>query len=198
LLGFCFRHAKKMILTSERKSDEQLWFSLKAGDPKAFAALYSRYFQVLFSYGRRISDQGEDVVGDAIQDLFIVLWRTRSGLGEAENVRFYLFRSLRRKIHRIVKKDLQQDARLDDLTDDLIPVEASVEIHFTNNEDLLIQSEKLASWLGLLPPRQNEALILHYFHDMTYPQIATILDIKEQTARNLVQKALTMIRSKVG
>jgi RNA polymerase sigma factor (sigma-70 family) len=198
LLGFCFRHAKKMILTSERKSDEQLWLSLKAGEPKAFAALYSRYFQVLFSYGRRISDQGEDVVSDAIQDLFIVLWRTRSGLGEAENVRFYLFRSLRRKIHRIVKKDLQQDARLDDLTDDLIPVEASVEIHFTNNEDLLIQSEKLASWLSLLPPRQNEALILHYFHDMTYPQIATILDIKEQTARNLVQKALTMIRSKVG
>lgn len=187
-----------MILTSNRISDEQLWLSLRAGDSKAFGALYSRYFQVLFSYGRRISDQGEDVVGDAIQDLFIGLWRNRNALGKAENVRFYLFRSLRRKIHRIVKKDLQHDARLYDLTDDLIPAEASVEIHFTNNEDLLIQSQRLASWLDLLPPRQNEALILHYFHDMTYPQIAAILDIKEQTARNLVQKALTMIRSKVN
>jgi RNA polymerase sigma factor (sigma-70 family) len=183
-----------MILTPGSKSDEQLWLSLRAGDSKAFTALYSRYFQVLFSYGRRISDQGEDVVGDAIQDLFIDLWRTRNALGQAENVRFYLFRSLRRKIHRIAKKDLQQDARLDDLTDDLIPVEASVETHFTNNEDFSIQSKRLVSWLNLLPPRQNEALILHYFHNMTYQQIAAILDIKEQTARNLVQKALALIR----
>ena len=187
-----------MILSSKSKSDEELWLSLRTGDSKAFATLYSRYFQVLFSYGRRISEQGEDVVGDAIQDLFIDLWRTRTSLGQAENVRFYLFRSLRRKIHRTIKKDIQQEARLDDLTENLIPIEASVEIHFTHTEDLSIQSQRMASWLNLLPPRQNEALVLHYFHNMTYQQISVMLDIKEQTARNLVQKALTMIRNKVS
>ena len=183
-----------MILALTSKSDEALWLSLRAGDEAAFAALYSRYFQILFSYGKRISDQGEEIVSDAIQDLFVDLWRTRHALSQAETVRFYLLRSLRRKIHRIIKKDFQHEARLEDMTEEALPAEASVETHFTNHEDFLIQSQRLASWLNRLPPRQNEALVLHYFHNMSYQQIAAILDIKEQTARNLVQKALTLIR----
>lgn len=183
-----------MIPTPISKSDEALWLSLRASDEAAFAELYSRYFQFLFSYGKRICDQGEEIVSDAIQDLFVDIWRTRHALSQAETVRFYLLRSLRRKIRRTIKKDFQQEARLEDLSEDSLPAEASVETHFTNNEDFSIQSKRLESWLNLLPPRQNEALILHYFHSMTYQQIAAILDIKEQTARNLVQKALTLIR----
>lgn len=183
-----------MLKESVNVSDEDLWASFRAGSEPAFATLYSRYFHYLFSYGRRISNNENEIVNDVIQDLFLDLWRTRNELGQAETVRFYLLRSLRRKIHRRMKTTFSFGERLDDLAEDMLPVESSVEFNITKEEDLLIQSEKLAVWLNQLPSRQNEALVLHYFHSMSYRQIAAIMEIKEQTARNLVQKALSLIR----
>lgn len=188
---------KEMKSTPLSTSDESLWASLRAGSEPAFAALYSRYFQFLFSYGRRITEREDEIVNDAIQDLFLDLWRTRHELGQAETVKFYLLRSLRRKIHRKVKSNAHLGECIENIDEGLHPAEDSAETFITNNEDFHIQSERLALWLNRLPPRQNEALVLHYFHNMSYRQIAAILEIKEQTARNLVQKALTLIRRDV-
>ncbi len=45
-------------------TDETLWQAVREGSETAFEALYRRYFQVLFSYGKRIY-QDEDAVNDA-------------------------------------------------------------------------------------------------------------------------------------
>ena len=166
---------------------------MRSGDESAFEALYRRYFQVLFSYGKRVI-KDEDLVNDAIQDLFVDIWRTRHSLSQAQSVRFYLFRSLRRKIHRSLKEENLQGKDWEHLPEEFLPVEISAETSFSNNEEIFIQTEKLNSWLNQLPARQNEALVLRYFHNLEYPEIAEMLSIKEQTARNLVQKALFILR----
>ena len=84
--------------------DSVLWDLLRIGNETAFEELYRRYFQVLFSYGKRLLND-EDVVKDAIQDLFIDIWQTHKNLNQAQSVKFYLIRSLRRKIHRSIKPD---------------------------------------------------------------------------------------------
>lgn len=174
-------------------TDETLWQAVREGSETAFEVLYRRYFQVLFSYGKRIH-QNEDAVNDAIQDLFVDIWRSRRSLSQAQSVRFYLIRSLRRKIHRSLKPDSLHAEEWENVQEAVLPTEESPESLFTHAEDTLIKSEKLTAWLSQLPPRQNEALLLRYYHNFEYSEIADILHIKEQTARNLVQKALQLLR----
>lgn len=172
--------------------DQALWAAMRAGDESAFDVLYNRYFQVLFSYGKRLA--GEEIVGDAIQELFITIWRQRRTLGQAISVKFYLFRSLRREIVRIRKNEQMQHQDWQDLDEKLLPIQVSPESIFASNEEAHGQAEQLRRWLDCLPPRQNEALLLRYYHNLEYVQVAEILHIKEQTARNLVQKAIAILK----
>ena len=172
--------------------DQALWAAMRAGDESAFDLLYKRYFQVLFSYGKRLA--GEEIVGDAIQELFITIWRQRRTLGQAISVKFYLFRSLRREIVRIRKSEQMPYQDWQDLDEKLLPIQVSPESIFASSEEAFEQAEQLRRWLDQLPPRQNEALLLRYYHDLDYAQVAEILHIKEQTARNLVHKAIAILK----
>lgn len=173
--------------------DTVLWNSLRIGNETAYEELYRRYFQVLFSYGKRLI-KDEDVVKDAIQDLFVDIWRTHKNINQAQSVKFYLISSLRRKIHRSLKPDYLFGDYWENISEQFLPIHPSVEKDFTQIEEEYLNKERVNSWLIQLPERQNEALILRYFHNFEYAEIAQILDIKEQTARNLVQKAIILLR----
>lgn len=191
---FCFYLQRQNTLTKhiDHTDDQALWAAMRAGDEPAFDVLYNRYFQVLFSYGKRLAE--DEVVGDAIQELFITIWRQRRTLGQALSVRFYLFRSLRREIVRIRKSEHPQHDDWENLDEKLLPIQMSPESVFANNEETFEQAEQLRRWLDQLPPRQNEALLLRYYHNLEYAEVAEILHIKEQTARNLVQKAIAILK----
>lgn len=176
----------------DHTDDQALWAAMRAGDESAFDVLYNRYFQVLFSYGKRLA--GEGIVGDAIQELFITIWRQRRTLGQALSVKFYLFRSLRREIVRIRRSEHPQHEDWEELDERLLPVQLSPESVMAGNEETIEQAKQLRRWLDQLPPRQNEALLLRYYHNLEYAEVAEILHIKEQTARNLVQKALGILK----
>ena len=166
---------------------------MRAGSSFAFEELYRRYFQTLFRYGKRLTND-EDTVNDAIQDLFVNIWRTRQSLNQALSVKYYLFRSLRREIYKSQKQETLNAEDWNSVTEELLPTQISPETSFSIDEDSSIQLEQLNNWLQTLPPRQNEALVLRYYHNLDYSEIATMLGIKEQTARNLVQKALHILR----
>ncbi|KAA0992312.1 RNA polymerase sigma factor [Dyadobacter aurulentus] len=176
---------------TEHTDDQALWAAMRAGDESAFESLYNRYFQILFSYGKKLA--AEEIVSDAIQDLFINIWRSRRTLGQAESVRFYLFRSVRREIVRSLKNETRGED-WEDLDENLLPVQMSPETIYAGDEETFEQTEQIRRWLDLLPPRQHEALLLRYYHNLEYAEVAQVLNIKEQTARNLVQKALAILK----
>ncbi|GAB3966132.1 hypothetical protein GCM10028806_06170 [Spirosoma terrae] len=175
------------------QEDQLYWNRFRNGEEVAFSWLYQRYVRVLYSYGMKLN-RDSDLVEDAIQDMFTDLWRTRSQLAEAQSVRFYLFRSLRRKIHRSLRPDTELAQPFDEGTDLWQPTLASVEASMISDEEIALQSSRLKSWLTSLPARQYEALILRYYQDFSYAEIASIMNISEQGARNMIQKALHTLR----
>ncbi len=173
--------------------DTTLWESVRLGSERAFEQLYRRYFQDLFRYGKQfLADDA--AVDDAIQDLFVDLWRTRRSLGQARSVKYYLMVSLRRKIHRSHQSDAEQNILWENLPESLLPTQPSTETSLTLREEGHTKTQQLRAWLDRLPPRQREALVLRYYHNFEYSEIASLLTIKEQTSRNLVQKALHTLR----
>jgi len=84
-------------------SDKQLWKTFKAGGKTDFAQIYEKHAAVLYNYGRHIrTDQA--LVKDCIQELFIDIWKNRKTLGATDSIKFYLLKSLRRKIIYEAKK----------------------------------------------------------------------------------------------
>lgn len=168
------------------------WDRLRASDAGALEWIYNRYFRVLYIYGRKISSD-ERALEDGIHDLFVDLWRFRSNLSQTTSVRFYLYRSLRRRI-------VRNESRTDRFVDDGLIKEGLLH-SVPCLEDVIIEQETrdrrvthLKKLLNDLSPRQYEAMVLRFYDEMTFEEIGDILNVNEQSARNLVQRGLTQLK----
>src|SRR5690606_36156630 len=82
---------------NQHKDEAAIWEAFKKGNESAFIYIYETYFDQLFVYGKQFT-RDEDIVKDAIQDLFITLRKSRAGLGSTDSIKFYLYKSLKRLI----------------------------------------------------------------------------------------------------
>lgn len=152
--------------------------------------IFELHYRQLYSYGQQfLSDVS--LTEDAIQDLFINLWRTHGNLSEVDNIKFYLFRSLRRDIRRLAEREKQQRG-------------FQQAEHFENNQvqtpDFGIENEEtllerhLKALVDGLPKRQREVVLLRYYENFSTEEIAHIMHITEKTVRNTLFNAMTSLR----
>src|SRR5690625_3109590 len=66
--------------------------------------IFVRIYKWLFLYGMNLTESRSEVQ-DAIQELFLKLWRNRGSLKRAESVEYYLLHALRRMIFRQKNKN---------------------------------------------------------------------------------------------
>lgn len=183
-----------LVTTDQVPADQELWLAIRNGDEKAYATLFERYHRVLYNYGCKLT-KDTDLIEDAVQDVFIDIWRLRNNLtAEITSVKFYLFRAVRRRIQGLVGRlgatdelDLLSEKTLTDYNDDpaLIARESA---------DLL--SKRIHTLITSLPPRQMEVLTLRYFDDFSVHEIAILMEINEKSVRNLLFKAISSLRER--
>ena len=156
------------------------WDLLRRGETEALTWLYNAYFSVLYNYGRKFGTEGQ-TLEDHIHDLYVDLWRYRASLSSTTSVKFYLYRSLRRRLVQAPRPKAAWEAEA---------VEPSLEDSIIEQEHRAHQSSQLESLLRQLPARQYEAVVLRFYDNLEYNEIADMLEINEQSARNLVQRGL--------
>jgi RNA polymerase sigma-70 factor (ECF subfamily) len=166
-------------------ADHELWTAFKQGSVQAFSELYQRHAGILYNYGYHLLPDAS-LVQDAMQDLFADLWRTRGNLSDTTSIKYYLFRSLRRRLHKLA---------------DIRPVPAASTLQTESIEDLKIKKEehlqllhRLQLLMSRLPERQQEVIRLRFYDNFSWEEIAGILQINEQSVRNLVQRAIIKLR----
>ncbi len=172
-----------------KSEDVRLWKDFKNSSSEAFSLLYSTYFSVLQTYGKRLGADSM-VVQDAIHDLFLDLWRMRENLSDSVSIQFYLCRCLRRRLHIHAKM--------------LLPVleeSPDWQLYTECFESTLIREEAMndaclfvGRMLELLSRREKEVVLLKYYHNNSVREVALLLSIKEQTVRNLMHRALLKLR----
>ncbi len=179
-------------MTEKQNNDLQLWLLLKQGDENAFALLFEKYHPTLYNYGIKLSAGKPGLVEDAIQDLFIDLWRLKGGISEeVGSVRFYLYRSLRRRIHQALRKECYENPAD---YEKILPAQTSHEFSIIQDEASVLQKERLNELIRRLPQRQVEALTLKYFEDFSIGEIACIMEVSEKSVRNFLYKAMVTLR----
>lgn len=170
-----------------------LWLHFKSGDRNAFSKIYSRYVGILYNYGYHILPD-TFLVQDAIQDLFADLWRTRQNLSDTSSIKYYLFRSLRRKIHRLTEDEQLLDSFPEADQIACIPCTPSDETLQIESETMDEQIHTLQRALLSLPPRQAEAIRLRFYDGFELHEVANIMQMNEQSVRNLIQRSIRKLR----
>lgn len=174
-------------------SDIILWDSFRRGDAKAFGSIYHTYVQDLYHYGCRLTSD-KKLVEDAIQDMFIELWKRRTGLGDTASIKFYLLKCLRR---RLVKMISFVDA-----------VELTPDYHFeftnsTEAELIAAQNKEyrvreLYDCLSFLTKRQREAIYLKYYQGLSIEEISAMMSLSLKGTYNLLSKSIVALRKRIS
>jgi RNA polymerase sigma factor (sigma-70 family) len=174
-------------------SDLDLWRLFLQGDGQVFALIFDTYSDMLYRYGCAITPHTE-VVEDSIQDIFIELWHTRTRLKDTDNIRYYLFKVLRRKIYRNL--DVRVDL-MDNFNHIDFESQESIETLIIDIENQTQRLETLKKILIQLPRRQREVIELRFYQGFSYEQIADITEINLQSVHNNMHRALTALRQKL-
>lgn len=171
-------------------SDQILWQRLRGGEEDAFTELTRRYYRKLLHYGQKFTPNAQ-LAEDALQDMLVNLWLRRRSVRETPSVNHYLMKAFRNQIFKAIgaaDKTVEWQDQLDELHADVLSEES--QFHFEQDLDF----GKMTGLLTKLPERQKEVLYLRFFHDLSPEEIASMLDIKPQSVRNIIQRALANLR----
>ena len=175
-----------------RNKDYFLWKRFKDGDDEAFYWLYDQNIDALYSFGISVS-KDKEFVKDCIHDLFLDIYKYRHQLSDTDSIRFYLFRSLKRKIHKRGKKLLSVMYNEDVIStrEQFVPgAEKNIVERETQDENHLILEKAMEK----LTQHQKEALFLKFDQNLSYPEIAELLGISVESVRTNVYRALKTLR----
>ena len=175
--------------------DFEIWENFKAGDKSALSYIYFQYFHSMFQYGIKFKDDPE-FIKDCIQDVFFKLIKAGEKLGPTENIRFYLFKALKNTILKELEKNKKSESA------EIFPLKFdylfSFEEEIQEKEDGSQKEKALLKALDSLSERQREIIYLRYDCAMEYDQICDIMDLKNDSARKLLFRAIKSLREIIG
>ncbi len=176
--------------------DHELWDAFRKGNEEAFAEITRLHYRSLFSYGVKFS-RDREFIKDCIQDLFLELWAKRESLGDTGFIKFYLLKSLRRKIHRegSRRNRIQEEAEPDWESD--MAVDESIEQKLIGLETDEARWQQLNRQLDLLSRRQQEVIYLKFFETLSNEAIAEVMSISRQAVANLIYRTIRELRERM-
>jgi RNA polymerase sigma-70 factor (ECF subfamily) len=170
------------------QADDLLMIAAAQGDRAAFATLVARYESHVRSYCGAILHH-ETQAWDAAQDVFLRLWATRLRYRPNGKFRQYLYtiaRNIARNLCRS-KRRRQALAHLLGFDDDSqapANTRAPASPHSLHEQDENARHLRLA--LSQLDEKLRDALVLRYFNDLSYDEIAAVIGRTPSTARSRI------------
>lgn len=173
-------------------ADEKALLSdLANGEKRAFDQLYHRYWEALFRYVVRVL-KDEDDTADVLQDTFFKIWEQRERLQHIESVKAYLFTMARNGALRFIALQQNHQRFISSLSAFL-----NDGSHERSAEDALTLTElqeSIDKQVTRMPPRMREVFLLSRFENLSNREIATRLNISENTVKKQINYALKLIK----
>ncbi len=177
-------------------TDEELAEACKKRDSLAFQELTTRYLRQIFNFVRQYSKTTEDAE-DIAQDAFFKVWKNIKKYGTGRAFKPWLFAIARNTALDFVKKRKAMPfSDLDDTDNDLSFADTLEDAEPLAPE--LFENAALAARLDAvrsqLHPDHQSVLVLHYVHEMTFDEIAKVVDKPMNTVKSWHRRALIRLR----
>jgi RNA polymerase sigma-70 factor (ECF subfamily) len=171
--------------------DRELLGRLRAGEHDAMEAIFHAHHPHLVRLaGTLLRDQA--AAEDVAQDVLLELWRRREQLVVETSLRAYLMRAARNRALNTIRHR-RTVTRAD-------PAELSPTPSPTADRDLTQKEIEAAlrQAVSELPERCREAFELSRVHDLTYSEIASVMNISIKSVETQIGRALRALRKRLA
>ena len=192
-----------MNASTKKLKDSELLVRYMAGDEDAFAELISRYKNPLYAFLKRFLNR-QELVEDVFQETFLQLYMSKESFDTSRPLRPWLFTIAANKAKDALRK-MQRDSSMelgvvadagDVSIDDVVNLLASYK---TTPDDEVSQDETAQSArqiIANMPEKLRGILILAYFEQFSYKQMAEILSIPIGTVKSRLHTAVVYFTKK--
>jgi RNA polymerase sigma factor (sigma-70 family) len=174
-----------------------LWNEFRSGNAEAFGALIRVHYPDLFQYGTRFT-KDKELVKDCLQDLFLELWANRETISETSFVKYYLLKSLRRRLNKKIGRSRYTGSWEELHFESLFNGSPSIEVSIIREENLAELVRKMHQALMGLSKRQQEVIYLSFYLDADIDEIAEIMGLNRQSIYNLLHEGLKKLKKSSG
>ncbi len=173
------------------KEDIELFNQLKNNNSRALDELFCRYYQGLCHFSFQILKSVE-LAEEVVSDVFLNIWLKRDRIEIRTSLKAYLFTAVRNqslnynnKYSQMFFQDLEKLDKENLISE--FPADQSV-----NYESTKIRIEDI---LSKLPEKRQLIFRMSRFDELSYKEIAEILNISVNTVQNQMIKAIQYIVS---
>lgn len=156
-------------------------------DRQALVELIERYERPVRYFIRRLVDDA-DLADELFQDTWLTVIAKIHTLGNPERFTVWLYRIVRNRVYQEFRRKKQA-----------VELGQSMEAPDNPEEEILSFEDvtKLHQCLGELKPFQKEVLMLRFIEQMSYEEIAEVLDCNVGTVRSRIHHAKQALREKL-
>jgi RNA polymerase sigma-70 factor (ECF subfamily) len=180
-------------------TDEELAAQVQKGSEAALAVLIERYEAKLMRYGQRfLGYQSTDSLRESVQDVFIAVYQNIESFDPKQRFSPWIYRIAHNAFVDVLRHKTRQPLYVFDF-DKILPHAIN-----TSHEDISRKEKEnaearvlLEKGLDLLSAQQREILVLYYFEDLSYKEIADVLHVPVSTVGVRLARARTMLKKKL-
>ena len=170
-------------------SDNQLLALIKENNELAFAAIYDKYWEALYSIAFRKTRSLQETE-DLLHEVFMDLWKNRHNIEIRKSFAAYIATALKYKIFRLIdaQRVRKKYAGTVNFENQMAEATTDNQLSFAELYDLIEES------IEKLPQKCKSVFKLSRGHSQTVKEIAETLNISPHTAQNHINHALKKLR----
>lgn len=173
------------VVDPQTLTDEAIAIRVQRGDIDAFGELVDRFEKKLHRYGTKFIAREDDIT-DVVQDVFISAYRSIQGFDASLRFSPWIYRIAHNAFVNHLRKAEHGPI---DFDFDAFLAHAVIDESAETERELKEIRAMLDTGLEKLTPKYREVLVLHYYEDLSYKDIADVLQIPMGTVGVRMRRA---------
>lgn len=173
--------------------DNQWVRDINGGCTKSFEAVYKCYYPQLFNFLRRYI-RSESVIEDIIQQVFYKVWQNREQIEPRGTLKAYLYSAVRNQAFKHLDKENRNGGPTQELTEN-----CAVSSKNPENKVMLQElHEAYQAAVDQLPDKRKNIFLMHRQDNLTYKEIADVLNISIRTVETQMRRSLKFLATRLS
>ncbi|HEX5025700.1 MAG TPA: sigma-70 family RNA polymerase sigma factor [Agriterribacter sp.] len=171
--------------------DQHLLKRLSEDDRLAFEQLFYSHWDMVYSTAL-VMTKVPEMAGDIAQDVFLSLWENRQKAAVIENIKGFLYTSVKFLVHKRLRRIKVEDAYTQYLG------HKSSKVGDTHEVESSVTTKQLQSSIrnsvAQLPPQWQLAFKLSREQGLTHEQIGEVMHISRKTVKDYIVRSMAYLR----